>query len=241
MNKLLMILTSHADLADEKEQTGVWLSTFTDAYYAFIKAGFEVTVASPRGGRPPIDPLSEQNEHLTDDVKTYRDDFMAQMEMGNTWSLEEAGSAVFDAVYVAGGHGALWDLADNPQLGKLLYQCLLNDTPIAMVGHGVAAVFSLAKFRPTVFNGLRITGFTDTEEALLKRHPYLPFSLTDRLKASGVQFRHAIIPFTPHVETDGIFITGQNPASAAMAAQALVERVGAEQLPNSRKKRLIRA
>ncbi|MFC3199851.1 type 1 glutamine amidotransferase domain-containing protein [Parapedobacter deserti] len=230
MKKLLMILTSHADLADEKEQTGVWLSTFTDAYYAFIKAGFEVTVASPLGGRPPIDSLSEQNDHLTDEVKTYRDDFMAQMEMGNTWRLEEVRSTVFDAVYIADGHGALWDLADNPQLGKLLYECLLNETPVAMVGHGVAAVFSLAQLRPTVLNELRITGFTSTEEALLKRHPYVPFSLTDRLKTSGAQFSHAIIPFTPHVETDGIFITGQNPASAGMAAQALVERIGMGQL-----------
>jgi len=230
MKKLLMILTSHADLADEKEQTGAWLSTFTDAYYVFIRAGFEVTVASPKGGRPPLDPLSEQDEHTTDEVKTYRDDFMAQMEMGNTWSLEEVGSTVYDAVYIADGHGALWDLADNRQVGKLLYECLLNDTPVAMVGHGVAAVLSLSKLRPAVLNGVRITGFTPTEEALLKRHPYLPFSLTDRLKASGAQFGHAIIPFTPHVETDGIFITGQNPASTAMAAQALVARMAVEQL-----------
>ncbi|GGC43300.1 peptidase [Parapedobacter defluvii] len=225
-----MILTSHADLADEKEQTGAWLSTFTDAYYVFIRAGFEVTVASPKGGRPPLDPLSEQDEHTTDEVRTYRDDFMAQMEMGNTWSLEEVGSTVYDAVYIADGHGALWDLADNRQVGKLLYECLLNDTPVAMVGHGVAAVLSLSKLRPAVLNGVRITGFTPTEEALLKRHPYLPFSLTDRLKASGAQFGHAIIPFTPHVETDGIFITGQNPASTAMAAQALVARMAVEQL-----------
>jgi len=230
MKKLLMILTSHADLADEHEQTGVWLSTFTDAYYTFLKAGFEVTVASPNGGRPPIDPLSEQNDHLTAEVTTYKDDFMAQMEMGNTWSLEEVGSTVFDAVYIADGHGALWDLADNPQLGKLLYELLLNDRPIAMVGHGVAALLSLSKLRPAVLKGLRVTGFTDTEEALLKRHPYLPFSLTDRLKALGAQFGHAVIPFTPHVAADGTFITGQNPASAALAAHALVERIGVEQV-----------
>lgn len=230
MKKLLMILTSHADLADKKEQTGVWLSTFTDAYYAFIEAGFEVTVATPNGGKPPIDPLSEQDDYATDGTKTYRDDFMARMEMGNTWSLEEVGSTVYDALYIAGGHGALWDLADNRQLGKLLYECLLNDRPIGMVGHGVAAMLSLSKLRPDVLKDLRVTGFTGTEEALLKRHPYLPFSLTDRLKASGAQFGHAIIPFTPHVETSGIFITGQNPASAAMAAQALVERVAVEQL-----------
>lgn len=230
MKKLLMILTSHADLAEEKEQTGAWLSTFTDAYYAFIKAGFEVTVASPQGGRSPIDPLSEQSDYATEEVKTYRDDFMAQMEMGNTWSLEEVASTVFDALYIADGHGALWDLSDNRQLGKLLYECLLNGSPVAMVGHGVAAMLSLSKLRPAALSGLRITAYTDTEEALLKRHRYVPFSLTDRLKALGAQFGHAIIPFTPHIETDGIFITGQNPASAAMAAQALVARTAVEQL-----------
>ena len=225
-----MILTSHADLTDKKDRTGVWLSTFTDAYYAFIEAGFEVTVASPHGGRPPIDPLSEHNDYITDEVKTYRDDFMAQMEIGNTWSLEEVGATTFDALYVAGGHGALWDLADNPQLGKLLYENLLNETPVALVDHGVAAMLSLARLRPAVLNGLRVTGFTDTEEALLKRHAYLPFRLKDRLRDAGAEFRQAIIPFTPHVETDGIFITGQNPASAAMAARALVERMEVEQL-----------
>src|SRR5690606_19130504 len=146
-----------------------------DAYYAFIKAGFEITVASPNGGRPPIDPLSEQNDHTTEEVKTYRDDFMAQMEMGNTWSLEEVGSTVYDAIYIADGHGALWDLAHNRQLGKLFYEALLNDSPIAMVGHGVAAMLSLSKLRPDVLNGLHVTSFTDTEEALLKRHPYVPF------------------------------------------------------------------
>jgi len=230
MKKLLMILTSHADLADKADQTGAWLSTFTDAYYAFVKAGFEVTVATPHGGKPPIDPLSEQPDYATDEVKTYRDDFMAQMELGNTWSLDEVGSTVFDAVYVAGGHGALWDLADNRQLGRLLYDCLMNDTPVALVGHGVAAMLSLVTLRPTVLKGLRVTGFTDTEEALLKRHAYLPLRLKDRLKELGAEFTHAIIPFSPHIETDGIFITGQNPASAAMVAQALVGQLEAAQL-----------
>ncbi len=224
-----MILTSHADLADETAETGVWLSTFADAYYAFIEAGFEVTVASPNGGKPPIDPLSEQDDHATEGVNIYRNDFMAQMEIGNTWNLEEVESTVYDALYIADGHGALWDLADNRQLGKLLYESLLNDSPIAMVGHGVAAILSLSRLRPEVLNGLRVTGFTDTEEALLKRHSYLPFSLTNRLKTFGAHFSHAIIPFTPHVETDGIFITGQNPASASMVAQTLLERMAVVQ------------
>ncbi|SEL42105.1 Putative intracellular protease/amidase [Parapedobacter koreensis] len=225
-----MILTSHADLAMENGQTGVWLSTFADAYYAFIQAGFEVTVASPRGGQSPIDPLSEENAHITEGIKTYREDFMAKMDFGNTWSLEEVGSLAYDAIYIADGHGGLWDMAANAKLGQLLYSGLLNNTPVAMVGHGVAALFSLAKLRPAVLQGMHVTAFTDTEEALLKRHAYLPFSLKDRLKELGAQFTHAIIPFTPHVETDGIFITGQNPASAVMTAQALVERMEVEQL-----------
>src|SRR5690606_31864157 len=175
--------------------------------------------------RPPIDPLSEREEYVTDGVKTYRDDFMAQMEIGNTWKLEEVASTSFDAIYVAGGHGALWDLADDRQLAKILYEAASNDTPVAMVGHGVAALYSLEKLRPGMLNGLRVTAFTDTEEALLKRHRQVPFQLADRLKSSGAHFGHAIIPFTPHVEADGPFITGQHAASSAMAAQTMAGRM----------------
>lgn len=225
MKKLLMILTSHADLIEEEKGTGLWLPAFADAYKVFVDKGFEVTVASPRGGQPPIDPLSVKDEHLTDGVKAFRDDVVAQMELGNTWSLEEAKAGRYDAVFVADGHGALWDIAGDPIVGKILYGCILDGTPIALVGHGVAALTALRKLRPQALQGLQLTCFTDTEEALLKRHRQIPFSLNERLSDMGAAITHAIIPFTPHVVEDGIFITGQNPVSAAQAACILAGRL----------------
>jgi len=230
MKKLLMILTSHADLLEEEKGTGLWLPAFADAYKVFTDKGFEVTVASPRGGQPPIDPLSVKDEYLTDGVIAFRDNIVAQMELGNTWSLEEGATGEYDAVYIADGHGALWDIASDPVVGKILYRCLLNGTSVAMVGHGVAALAALRNLRPQVLQGLQLTCSTDTEEALLKRHRQIPFSLNERLSDMGAAITHAIIPFTPHVVEDGIFITGQNPASAAPAARVLAGRLQSVQV-----------
>lgn len=209
-------------MGDGANRTGVWLSSFTDAYYRFIDAGFQVTVASPSGGRCPVDPLSDQDDHITDSVTSFRDDFIADMEFGNTWRLEEAIAETYDAVYIADGHGCLWDLATNEQVGKLLYSCLLDNIPVAMVGHGVAALASLSRFRHGALAGKILTCYTGTEEALLKRHRHVPFGLVDKLKGLGAQVTHGIIPFNPHIETDGNLITGQNPASSSMVAQALI-------------------
>ena len=225
MKKLLMILSSHHTLSSPDRETGLWLSTFSDAYYTFVGQGYEVTVASPEGGRPPIDPLSEEAQYVTESVAVFRDDYLSQLELGNTWRIDEVDVSVYDAVYIADGHGALWDIASSKQIGRLLYQCFLEDKPVAMVGHGVAALLRFAELRPDALKGRRVTCFTDTEEALLKRHHEVPFNLTEWLKGQGVQFGHAIVPFTPYVVSDGFIITGQNPASAIPVARALVERM----------------
>lgn len=223
-----MILTSHADMPGTDATTGVWLSTFTDAYYEFIQQGIEVTVASPRGGRPPIDPLSEAAEYLTPTTERFRNDTIAQLEFGNTWKLAEVDVSYYDAIYIADGHGALWDMMAHDSLGRMLYQCCLEEKPIGMVGHGVAALASLSKLRPGVIAGKQLTCFTDTEEALLKRHSYIPLDLKDWLKKEGADFRQAIIPFSTHVASDGLFITGQNPASAIEVARNLVQELSIE-------------
>lgn len=218
-----MILTSHADMPESGTSTGVWLSSFTDAYYEFSTKGFEITIASPEGGRPPIDPLSMTAEYATSTIAHFNEDPVAQSEFGNTWKLKEIDSSDYDAVYIADGHGALWDMAYNKTLGRLLSRSLLMEKPIASVGHGVAALISLSALRPGLVSGRRTTGFTDTEEALLKRHHHVPFDLKAWLKQEGADFRYAIIPFSPHVESDGLLITGQNPMSARKVAQTLVQ------------------
>lgn len=223
-----MILTSHADMPGTDAQTGVWLSTFTDAYYEFTRQGVEVTVASPKGGQPPIDPLSETAEYASPTIEDFKNDPIAQLEFGNTWKLEEVDVSYYDAIYIADGHGALWDMAANDSLGRMLYQCCLAEMPIAMVGHGVAALSSLSKLRPSVVAERRLTSFTDTEEALLKRHHHIPLDLKGWLKNERADFRHAIIPFSLHVESDGLFITGQNPASAIEVARTLVQELSIE-------------
>lgn len=225
MKKLLIILTSRGTLASSDRKTGLWLSTFSDAYYTFVGQGYEVTVASPEGGRPPIDPLSEETQDASENATVFRDDYLSQLELGNTWRIDDVDVSMYDAVYIADGHGAMWDIASSKQIGRLLYQCFLEGKPVAMVGHGVAALVNFVELRPNALKGLRVTCFTDTEEALLKRHHDVPFSLTDWLKEQGVQFGHAIVPFTPYVTTDGFLITGQNPASALPVAQALVEKM----------------
>lgn len=220
-----MVLTSHADLSGEEKGTGLWLSAFADAYQVFTENGFEVTVASPRGGQAPVDPLSLNDEYSTDGVKSFREDIIAQMELGNTWSLEEGAVIKYDAVYIAHGHGNLWDIASNSEVARILYGCLLDATPVAMVGHGVAALVALKKLRPQALQELQLTCFTDTEEVLLKRHHQIPFKLSEQLSNMGAIITHALTPSAPHVVEDGIFITGQNPASARQVAQILAGRL----------------
>lgn len=223
-----MVLTSHGLLADMERRTGVWLSSFADAYNQFIKEGFEVTLASIKGERPPVEPLSEQEEYCTSEVAIFKEDQVAQLEFNNTWKLSEVTARDFDAIFVADGHGALWDIATDVQLGKVMGEFLLDGKPVAMVGHGVSALLSLELFRPGSLSGRQVTCFTDTEEALLKRHRQIPFSLESRLKEAGAKVNRAIIPFSPQVELDGLLITGQNPASAPMVSQLLVKKLEEE-------------
>lgn len=217
-----MIFTSHSALANKEGATGVWLSSFTDAYYRFMDEGMEITLASPSGGQPPIDPVSEEEAYITETASLFRNDYLAQMEFGNTWRINEVDVFDYDAVYVADGHGGLWDLADD-RIGRLVYQAYLEEKPIAMVGHGVAALSGFTALRPGALDGRALTGFTDTEEALLKRHHDVPHFTKDWLKQQGARFSQAVIPFTPHVERDRQFITGQNPASSGLVAEALVK------------------
>ena len=223
MKKILMILTSHSEMLNTDHKTGVWIGEFTDPYYAFLDQGYEVTLVSPKGGEPPIDPLSTLTENITASNRRFQDDEAAQQQLNHTQTLETVDVSGFDAVFLPGGHGPLWDLATNETSGRIILGFLTQHKPVASACHGPAALIKAAELQPGLLTGKRITGFSNTEEGLVFRIDNIPYKLEDRLKELGADYRNALIPFTSHVEEDGLLITGQNPSSAGPTANALIE------------------
>ena len=218
-----MILTSHKEMENTTSKTGVWLGEFTDPYYEFVDKGYDIVLASPKGGEPPIDPMSKMTEHITGSNRRFRDDETAQRKFKNTRKLEEVRVAEFDALFIPGGHGPIWDLATNAESGQLILDFLSADKPVAAVCHGPAALIKAAELRPGLLNGKRVTAFTNTEETMSMRSDNVPYKLETRLKELGADFHSALVPFTSHVEKDGLLITGQNPLSAGPTAKAVIK------------------
>jgi len=225
MKKILMVLSSQSTLLETNEPTGVWLSSFTDAYYEFFDTGYEVTLASPKGGHIPFDPTSEKLEYSTASTSRFLGDGVVKLELKNTWKLEEIPVSDYDAVFYADGHGAMFDLAHDAANAALVLAFFEAEKPVAMVGHGAASLIWAAELHPELLKGRRLTCFSNTEEALLKRHHHIPFELKDHLKAMGALYEKGIVPFTSFVVMDGILITGQNPASSQNVAQAVVNEL----------------
>lgn len=223
MKRILMILTSHQLMENTDSKTGVWLGEFTDPYYEFIDQGYQVTLASPSGGKPPVDGMSELTENITSANRRFLDDKSAQEAFEHTHKLAELAAADFDAVFFPGGHGPLWDLATNELSGKLILQFFQENKPVAAVCHGPAALIKAAELVPGLLSGKRLTGFTNAEETLVGRADNIPYKLQDKLVALGADFKSALVPFFSHVETDGLLITGQNPLSAGPTAKALIQ------------------
>lgn len=218
-----MVLTSHEDMANTDTKTGVWLGEFTDPYYEFVDQGYEVMLASPRGGEPPIDPLSKLTENITASNRRYQEDSLAQHKFENTLTVTEGEATDFAAVFYPGGHGPLWDLATDGRSGKLILDFFSQNKPVAAVCHGPAALIKAAELQPGLLKGKRMTGFTNIEETLVFRNNQIPYHLETRLKELGCDFHSAAVPYTAHVEVDGLLITGQNPLSAGPTAQALIQ------------------
>ncbi len=223
MKKILMILTSHEKMENTENKTGLWIGEFTDPYYELIDQGYEVVLVSPKGGKPPIDPMSKLTENITASNRRFQDDEVAQQKLDNTFKLETVNVADFDAVFIPGGHGPLWDLATNETSGKIILDFLAGNKHVAAVCHGPAALIKAAELKPGLLKGKKITGFTNTEEALVFRSDNIPYKLETRLKELGADFYSALLPFTSHVEEDGLLITGQNPSSAGPTAKALIK------------------
>ncbi|WP_293786709.1 type 1 glutamine amidotransferase domain-containing protein [uncultured Pedobacter sp.] len=223
MKKILMVLTSHSGMENTDGKTGVWLGEFTDPYYEFIDAGYHVTLASPKGGRPPVDPMSELTEHLTGSNRRYNDDEAAKAAFSHTQVLNQISAEDYDAVFYPGGHGPIWDLAQDNNSGILILSFLDAGKPVAAVCHGPAALISAERQRAGFLKGKIISAFSNTEENLVGRSGNVPYLLQTRLEELGAEVKTALVPFLSHVETDGLLITGQNPLSAGPSAKALID------------------
>lgn len=221
--KILMVLTSHDTLGDTGKKTGFWLEEFAAPYYVFKDAGAQITVASPHGGQPPLDPKSDDPSAQTDATRRFKDDPAAQAVLASTQTLKDVSAADFDAVFYPGGHGPLWDLAEDPTSIALIEATLSAGKPVAAVCHapGVLRHAKAADGRPLV-QGKSVTGFTNTEEDAVELTTVVPFLVEEMLKKNGGHYSKAN-DWQPHVVTDGLLITGQNPASSEPAAKALLK------------------
>lgn len=218
-----MVLTSHSDLVNTDSKTGVWLGEFTDPYYEFIDKGFEVTLASPKGGKPPVDPRSQLTENITSSNRRFQKDEKAQKDFEFTHKLEELSADDFDAVFFPGGHGPMGDLATDEITAHLVVDFYRQQKPIAAICHGPAALITAAIEEPELLIDKEVTAFSNAEEKIVGLRDNIPFSLEDRLKTLGAKYSSATIPFTSKVKVSGKLITGQNPASAEKAAKELIK------------------
>ncbi|MFC0252710.1 type 1 glutamine amidotransferase domain-containing protein [Massilia consociata] len=219
---ILMVLTSHDRLGDTGKKTGFWLEEFAAPYYVFRDAGASVTLASPLGGQPPLDPKSDEPDAQTEATRRFRADPQAQEALARTVKLSGVAADAFDAVFYPGGHGPLWDLAEDAASIRLIEAMLAAGKPVAAVCHapGVLGRAKGADGAPLV-KGKRVTGFANTEEAAVGLTDVVPFLVEDMLVQNGGQYSKAA-DWQPYVLTDGLLVTGQNPASSEPGAQALL-------------------
>lgn len=221
--KVLMVVTSHDQLGDTGKKTGFWLEEFAAPYYILKDAGADVTVVSPLGGQPPLDPKSDEPDAQTDATRRFKADASAQAVLAATGKLAEMNAADFDAVFYPGGHGPLWDLAENKASIALIEAMAAAGKPVAAVCHapGVLRHVKAVDGSP-LLKGKRVTGFTNSEEEAVGLTAVVPFLVEDMLKENGGQYTKGA-DWQSYVLTDGKLITGQNPASSEDAAKALLK------------------
>lgn len=225
--KILMVLTSHDELGDTGKKTGFWLEEFAAPYYVLKDAGHDVTLASPAGGQPPLDPKSDEPDSQTEATKRFKQDKDAQAQLATTEKLGGIDIAKFDGVFYPGGHGPLWDLAESPVSKAIIEGTLASGKPVALVCHAPAVLKNVTSpdGKPIV-NNRKVTGFTNEEEEAVGLTDVVPFLLEDMLKEQGGEFSKAGV-FEVHVVEDGLLITGQNPPSSERAAEKLLEALAA--------------
>jgi putative intracellular protease/amidase len=225
MSKILMVLTSHNVLGSTGRPTGFWLEEFTAPYYVFLDAGQQVTVASPKGGQPPIDPKSDEPANQTASMTRFKGDKDAQAVLASTVKLADMKVSDFDTVFYSGGHGPMWDLAEDPVSIALIEAFYDAGKPVAAVCHAPGVLRHATHKGQPLVKGKRVTGFTNEEEEEVQLTHVVPFLVEDELLRLGGRFEK-VGNWKVFAVTDGRLITGQNPASSTAAAQALLKLLG---------------
>lgn len=222
--KVLFVLTSHDQLGNTGLRTGFWTEELAAPYYALSDKGVEITLASPKGGQPPIDPKSEDPSSQTDATRRMDNDVLLKDKLKNTYKLSEVKSGDFDAVFYPGGHGPLWDLAEDEASQQLIVDFYSSDKPVAFVCHAPGVLKDVKIDDEYLVNGKNVTGFTNTEEEAVQLTDVVPFLVEDMLKKNGGVYSK-IEDWSPYAVVDGRLITGQNPASSEKVADELLKLI----------------
>jgi putative intracellular protease/amidase len=223
--KILMVLTSHSELGNTGEKTGFWIEEFTSPYYVLADAGAEITIASPKGGQPPVDPKSELKDAQTPSTERFFKDFEVIDKVAHSLKLSIIKEADYDAVFYPGGHGPLWDLATDKNSIQLIEAFYNHQKPIAFLCHSPAALVNVkAKNGESLVKGKAVTGFSNTEEEAVKLTKVVPFLLEDELTKHGAHYSKGD-DWESYVKQDGLLITGQNPGSSEAVAKLILETI----------------
>ena len=225
MKKVLFVLTSHEDLGNTGEKTGFWIEEFAAPYYMLKEEGIEITLASPKGGQPPIDPKSNEPDFQTPATVRFNQDKETQEILSNTVKLETANQRDFDAVFYPGGHGPMWDLAEDKNSIALIEDFYNNNKTVAAVCHAPAVLKNTKNTDGTpLVKGKKVTGFTNGEEDAVQLTSVVPFLIEDMMKENGAIYSKKA-DWNPYAVEDGLLITGQNPASSVLVAEILLKRL----------------
>ncbi|GAC1382131.1 MAG: type 1 glutamine amidotransferase domain-containing protein [Ginsengibacter sp.] len=220
--KVLIVLTSHSELGNTGKKTGFWIEEFAAPYYILKDSGIDITLASPKGGQPPIDPKSSEPESQTDATRRFDDDKEVQGKLANTKILSELRSDDFDGVFYPGGHGPLWDLTNDQDSINLIQSFWKARKPVAAVCHAPSVLLNVKDEKGDyLLKGKNVTGFANSEEQAVQLTDIVPFLLEDELKSKGATYSKKE-DWSSYVVKDGLLVTGQNPASSAEAAKELI-------------------
>ncbi|MGL4402367.1 MAG: type 1 glutamine amidotransferase domain-containing protein [Fusobacteriaceae bacterium] len=225
MKKILFVVTSHGDLGNTGKKTGLWISEFAEPYFTFRNRGIEITVASPKGGKIPLDPGSLEDSHNNPMVKIFLEDGMDILE--KTISLDKVDFHQYDAIFYPGGHGPMWDLAQSKENAKLLSDFFNHGKIVAAVCHGPAALLGGINDETgeALIKNRRLTGFSDAEEKAVGLQEVVPFLLENKIRELGGKYSKADGDFQPHVVADVPLFTGQNPASSILLAERVIDEL----------------